>query len=146
MGNPNVQQGTLNRVRGSIIIPNFPLLKITAPFLGESFISMDLEGEFVTKTKTATGTVDGPEPYVMAHITVGLLRSQALANNWMEQAKSTCELGTIYIHSDSAAFQKQTVHNVSLMKLPPGEFNGKSPEVKLALVGTFFINNNLWSL
>lgn len=145
MGNSYTSQGTLNRVRGSIIVPNFSALKITAPFLGESCISMDFEGEFVTKTKTATGTVDGPEPYVMAHIHVGLLRSQPLALQWMQQAEDTCELGTIYIHSDSAAFSKRTVHNTSIMKLPPGEFNGKSPEVKLELVGVYYINNALWA-
>ena len=39
-----VQQGTLNRLRGSLTIPDLPELNVTAPFLGKEGIAMSFEG------------------------------------------------------------------------------------------------------
>lgn len=83
MANPQVPQGTLNRVRCSIIVPSYPALNITASYMSKSFATINFSGSFTELIPTATGGVASPEPYVMATVSVGLLRTQALSASWL---------------------------------------------------------------
>ena len=143
---PFVPQGTLNRLRCSIVVPGFPQLNITSPFMGKSFASISFQGPFVTPIKTGTGVVTSPEPYVMATVTVGLLRTQALASNWMIQAQLLGVLGPVTIYSDTAAFPALTIFDTSINDLEPGAYDGNDPVVRLQLNGVFYVNSALWSV
>ncbi|EJH9638897.1 hypothetical protein NGB03_003068, partial [Listeria monocytogenes] len=103
MANPLVSQGTLNRVRCSVIVPAFTALNITAPYMGKSFARIAFEGDFTDQTGTGTGLVNSPAPYVPATITVGILRTQALSMAWRAQWEANSVLGQVKINSDSAA-------------------------------------------
>lgn len=144
--NPLVQQGTLNRVRGQVVVPNFTNLNITAPYMGKSMLRLALEGNFTDQIPTATGVVNSPEPYVMATCTVGLLRTQALSGQWLAQAINYSVIGPIQVYSDSSAFPLANLDNCSIYQLDPGAFDGQDPVVRLILRGTFYLNNNLWNL
>lgn len=144
--NPLVSQGTLNRVRCSVIVPNFSSLNITAAYMGKSFASIDFEGAFDEQIETGTGAVTSPEPYVMATISVGLLRTQSLAVAWLNQAQTSSDLGTIIIHSDTAAFPAISLRSSVIRSLEPGAFDGMDPVARLTLRGVYDINNNLWNL
>lgn len=144
--NPIVAQGTLNRVRCSIIVPNYTSLNITAPYMGKSFATIDFEGNFDEQIETATGAVTSPEPYVMATITVGILRTQSLASSWLTQAQTTSDLGEIVINSDTAAFPSITLSAAVIRSLEPGAYDGMDPVSRLTLRGVFYINNDLWNL
>lgn len=43
--NPLIPQGTLNRVRASVVWPSFPNLNVTASYLGRMGIRLSLDGE-----------------------------------------------------------------------------------------------------
>ncbi len=143
--NPLIPQGTLNRVRCSVVIPFYPWLNITSPYMGQSFCSIDISGPFSDLIPTATGAVTSPEPYQLATISVGLLRTQALALQWLTQAQATSVLGQVSIHSDTAAFPAITLSTTVINQIEPGAFDGKDPVVRLTLHGVYYLNNDLWN-
>ena len=144
--NPLIAQGTLNRVRCSIVVPSYPSLSITSPYMGSSFASLDFSGPFSMLIPTATGAVNSPEPYVEGTISVGLLRTQSLALSWLNQAQTLSDLGAVTIHSDTAAFPAATIYTTVIQELNPGAFDGRDPVVRLVLRGIYYANNDLWSL
>lgn len=143
---PLVQQGTLNRVRCSVVVPNYTNLNITASYMGRSFARISLEGNFAELIGTATGGVVSPEPYVFGTIAVGLLRTQALSGQWLEQAQKYSAIGPITVHSDSAAWPAMTLDNAVISSMDPGAFDGTDPVVRLVLRGIFYANSDLWNL
>lgn len=142
---PVVSQGVLNRVRCSVVIASIPTLNITAPYMGKSFAKIEFEGDFVPQIETGTGAVNSPEPYVMATITVGLLRTQSLSNNWLTQAQTNGGLGDVTIHSDTSAFQPISLNGTVIRHIDPGAFDGADPIVRLTLRGVYPINSDMWS-
>ncbi|MGC9216173.1 hypothetical protein [Acidithiobacillus sp.] len=144
--NPMVPQGNLNKVRGSVIVPGYPGLNINASHLGLDGISLDLDEDFVDQIKTMTGVVNSPQPYVMATCTINLLRTQALALQWMQQAEANASIGRIAVHSDTAAYTQRRVHNCSALHASPGRMNGTTATVDLVIRGVYYINNNMWNL
>ncbi|MGU2415223.1 hypothetical protein [Burkholderia cenocepacia] len=144
--NPLVSQGTLNRVRCSVIVPAFTSLNITAPYMGKSFARIAFEGDFTDQTGTGTGLVNSPAPYVPATITVGILRTQALASAWRAQWESNSVLGQVKINSDSAAFDAFTLYDTAIRHFDPNAFDGMDAVCMLVLRGTYYTNNDLWSM
>jgi hypothetical protein len=145
MPNPQIQQGVLNRVRCSVIVPNFTNLNITASYMGKSFAKVDFEGNFVEQIETGTGAVRSPEPYVMTTVTIGILRSQSLAASWVSQFQTDSYLGPVNVHPDSSAFPIISINDAVIRHLDPGAFDGADPVVRLTLRGTVNINDKMWS-
>lgn len=144
--NPLIPQGTLNRVRCSIIVPNYPGLNITAPYMGRNFATISFDGDFTKLIGTGTGAVVSPEPYVEASIVVGILRTQALAASWRSQWEDTGNIGSVDVHSDTAAFPKFTISTAVIQHFDPNAFDGEDPVSRLTLRGIYYINNALWNL
>lgn len=143
--NPLVAQGVLNRLRCSVVIADTPSLNITAPYMGKSFARVEFEGNFVEQIETGTGVVNSPEPYVMATVTIGLLRTQPLAAAWAAQYLLDGEIGNITIYPDTSAFPQIPLANASIRHFTPGAFDGTDPVSQLMLRGVYYINNNLWN-
>ena len=143
--NPQVPQGTLNRVRCHVVIPSYATLNITSSNMGRNFAKISFEGPFVEQISTGTGIVTSPEPYVMATVNVGVLRTQSLAYSWLTQSQATSYLGNVVIHSDTSAFPAITLADVSIRDIDPGPFDGTDPIVRLDLRGVYYVNNNLWN-
>jgi|SRR6185437_2158658 len=144
-GNPNQPQGTLNRVRASIVIPNFSGLNITAPFLGRRGISVVRNGPITTNLPTMTGAVQSPEPYQPVRITAELIKSQALAAAWQAQEQSNSLLGDITVRPDATPLTPYTYINCSIENVEEMGFNGESYAYGLALTGYYLINSALWN-
>lgn len=144
--NPMVAQGSLNRVRCSIIVPQFPALNITSAYMGKNFASINFEGNFSEQIETGTGAVTSPEPYVMATVSVDLLRTQALANAWLLQAALLSDLGPISVFSDTSAFPEIDLATTVIRQCEPGVFDGMNPVVKLTLRGVYYVNALLWAM
>jgi hypothetical protein len=145
MPNPQIQQGVLNRVKSSVIVPNNTALNIAASYMGKSFVKVDFEGNFVEQIETGTGMVRSPEPYVPTTITVSLLRSQALSATWVAQFQSNSFIGPVNVHPDSSVFPVISVTDVVIRHVDPGAFDGADPIVRLTLRGTVNINDQMWS-
>ena len=146
MANTFVAQGTLNRIRCSIVFANFPGLQITASYMGKSMASVTFNDNFVDQIKTATGTVISPEPYVMTSVAVNLLRTTPLGAAWLAQLKDTGSLGPATIYSDTNAFPDIDLVNVTVSGFNPAAYDGTDPAIHLGLQGVFYVNNSLWSL
>ena len=62
-------QGTLNRIRASVIFPLFGVLSVTSSFLGKRGISVTFTGKSTVFLDTMTGRVTSPEPYLAVTMT-----------------------------------------------------------------------------
>lgn len=146
MPNPLIAQGSLNRVRASITIPDFPQLNVTAPYLGAEGISLAKNGEITTQIRTMTGLVNSPEPYVPVVMTVHLLRSQNLAQLYESQMQDNSVLGDLYCTPDSSALKDITIFNSSILGVQEQRLNGTDPGYVITIGGYQAINNSLFNL
>lgn len=142
--NPLVAQGTLNRLRGSVVVPNFPELNVTAPYLGEAGIGLALEGVTTTFINTMTGAVTSPEPYMIAAVTINLLRTQQLSDLYKGQMEADARIGDITVRPDAATLSQYPFTNCAIESVAPLQINGKDAGFVLTLKGYYNINNNLW--
>lgn len=144
MSSPQIAQGTLNRLRGSITFPNFPQLNITASFLGDEGIGLNPEGDIVDNLPTMTGTVTSPAPYQMITAEVELLKTQGLSNQFKNQLETLATLGPMVVRTDAATLGNYYVHNTSIYMASPGRMNGKSVGFMIGLRGFYQVNAQLF--
>lgn len=143
-GNPLVSQGTLNRLRGSVVLTDHPELNVTASFLGPEGIRLALEGEPTTQIPTLTGAVQSPEPYQLCNVTVSLLKTQALADAYKKQYENDTVIGDITVRPDSSVLSPYNLINCSLGPLRELSFNGTDASYAVSIRGYYQINASLW--
>ena len=144
MANPQIAQGTLNRLRGSIIFPNFPELNITAPFLGEEGINMTPGGDIVDTYGTMTGTVTSAAPYQMYTVEVELLKTQSFADQFKQQLETLAVIGNFIVRPDASTLSVYQINNGSIYTASPGRLNGKSVGFMIGLRGYYSVNAQLF--
>jgi len=144
--NPRVAQGTLNRIRGSIVLPDLPELNVTAPFLGRGGISFALQGESTVMIPTMTGAVTSPEPYMMAAVTINLLKTQALAAAWRTRMELDARIGDISIWPDASDFPQYTISNCAIVSVREMSFAGDDAGYVLVVHGYYDVNSSMWNL
>lgn len=144
--NPLIAQGTINRLRASIQVANYAQLNITAPYLGKAGINLALEGDMTVFIPTMTGTATSGEPYVMATITVNLIRSQALANTYKTQYEASTVIGDIVLTPDTTTLDQFTFHNCAIQSVRELPLTGDDAGFVVVIRGYYAINNNLWNL
>jgi len=142
--NPLVPQGTLNRVRASVIIPGSPELNITASFLGRGGVSLGFGGDSTTMIPTMTGMVTSPEPYKTASLTIALVRSQNLAALYKAREELNSLLGDITIIPDTAALPNYQLLNCALQSVRDLPMSGDDAGYVIIIQGTYLINASLW--
>lgn len=143
--NPLVAQGTLNRLRGSVIWANFPVLNVTAPFLHKEGIKLALEGEATLFIDTMTGGVTSPEPYQHISVTMVLLKTQSLAGLYKAQMELSSLLGDGVVRPDSAALPPYQVTNAAIKSVRELSFNGEDAAWAVVVGGYYNINSSLFS-
>ena len=144
--NPLIAQGTLNRLRASVVIPNFPELNVTASYLGKGGISMALQGQNVVNIPTLTGTATSPEPYLMASVTVNLLKTQNLSDLYKTQWELDSRIGDITVTPDAVTLSAFLFRNCSIENVRDMAFSGTDAGMVVVLAGYYPINNQLWDL
>lgn len=142
---PNVPQGTLNRLRASIQITAFPSLNITAPFLGRQGISVTRNGPLTTSLPTMTGAVQSPEPYQPVRISASLIKAQALAAAWQAQELLNTLLGDLTVRPDATPLTPYYYTNCALENVDELRFNGETEAYGLHITGYYLVNSSLWS-
>lgn len=146
MPNPNIPQGTLNRVRATLVVPAFPALTITSSFLGRRGISVSRSGNATTFADQMVGRVTSPEPYVPVTITVILNKAQFLANLWAQQEQSFSLIGDIIVRPDASPLQPFYYANCGIENAGnPLDFSGANADFPLIIGGTFFLNSQLFN-
>lgn len=145
-GNPQIFQGTLNRLRGSVVVPNFSNLNVTAPFLGRAGISIGFEGETTDALPQMTGTVQSPRPYQMITVTMALLKTQSLAAQWEAQRQTLSVIGDITVTTDTSTLPDYTFNNCAISNVRELSFAGEDAGFVVTIHGYYPINSSLWSL
>lgn len=144
MGNPLVDQGSLNRLRGSIVLDSLPTLNVTAPFLSPEGIGLVLEGAASDVIPTMTGTVISPQPYQMVTVTAHLLRTQSFADRWKSQQETDSRLGLITVRPDAKTLSPYLINNCTITQVGELVFNGQNAGYGVSFQGYWNINNTLW--
>ena len=142
--NPLVSQGVLNRLRGSVGFPNFPVLNVTAPYLGKEGIGLALQGETTTYIQTMTGAVTSPEPFQMVQLTIALLKTQFLANQFKIQMETLSTIGPCIVKADSSALGDYSLINCSIQSVEALKFSGETADFMVTIGGYYNINSSLW--
>jgi len=146
MASPLINQGTLNRLRGSVVYASNASLNVTAPYLAREAISIAFDGDAGMLIPTLTGGVTSPEPYQMANVTINLLKSQALADVYKTQIQTNTNVGDVSIIADSAALSDYQLTNCILKGVRDVTFDGNIPGFVVVLTGIYQVNGNLWNL
>lgn len=144
MGNPLISQGSLNRLRGSIVFTSASELNITAPFLGKEGIRLALEGESTVMLPQMTGVVTSPEPYLMASISINLIKTQSLAALFKARMELNSLLGDLTVRPDAAALGVYQFSNCAIQSTPDLNFAGDDAAYRTIIKGTYYINSSLW--
>lgn len=142
---PFVQQGTLNRLRGSVVFASNQTLNVTAPYLSREGISIAFEGDAGMLIPTLTGGVTSPEPYQIATVTINLVKSQALANVYKEQFETNVNVGDVSVIADSATLTDYELQNCVLKGIRDITFDGNQAGFVVTLQGIYQVNAALWA-
>lgn len=145
-GNPQVQFGPLNRLRGSVVIPNFPGLNVTNAFLGRNGISVAFEGETTTSLPQMVSTVQSPMPYQMVTVTINLIKTSPLASQWEAQRQTLSLIGDVTVTTDTSVLPNYTFNNCAVDNVRELTFNGEDASFVVTIKGYYPINASLWSL
>ena len=62
--NPQIVQGTLNRLLASVVYADFASLNVTSSYLAKEAISLGFDGDTSLLIGTLTGAVTSPDPYM----------------------------------------------------------------------------------
>lgn len=146
MGNPLIDQGVLNRIKGSVVWAAFPQLNVTAPFLDRDGINLRLEGESTGSHGTMTGTVKSPEAYMPVSLVIALLKTQSLAEQYKTQmeAYSVLGAGTVYPDVQQGGISQYALNNMSIDAVGEMLLNGTTPIWAVTCRGYYVVNNNLF--
>jgi hypothetical protein len=144
MPNPNVNQGTLNRLIASVTSANFPALNVTPSFLHREGIRLAFEGQATTIIDTMTGTVISPEPYQRTTATLHLLKSQSLSQQWEAQRQLNSAIGPLVIRPDSTQLSPYDMINCGIINVAELTFNGQDAAYTVSIQGYISLNSSLW--
>lgn len=143
--NPLVDQGVLNRLRGSVIWNDFPQLNVTAAYLGAEAIRLALEGDAVEYINTMTGAVSSPQPYRMASLVIHLLKTQQLSDLYKRQEEKNAVLGAGTVRPDATPLSPYPLINCSILGVSELNFAGQDPGYAVRVKGYYLINSDLWA-
>jgi hypothetical protein len=145
-GNPLIDQGVLNRIKGSVVWTAFPALNVTAPYLDRDGINLRLEGEASAQHGTMTGLVQSPEPYMPVSVVIALLKTQNLSNAYKTQMEALSLIGDGVVYPDvSTGLGQYQLENMSIQSVGDLLFNGTTPIWACTLRGYYVINQQLWN-
>lgn len=147
MAFPQVQQGVLNRARGSVVWNDFPSLNVTAPYLGQAGISLSFGGPATSQLPTMTGVAQSPELMQLATIRINLLKTQTLADLYKQQMELSSVLGdcTIYPDVQTNGIGVYQITNCSMGTLETLTLNGTDAGWIIPVIGVYEINSALFS-
>lgn len=142
--NPLVNQGVLNRLKGSVIWNDFPQLNVTAAYLGAEGIRLALEGDAVEYINTMTGAVTSPQPYRLCMLTMSLLKTQQLADLYKRKEEQSALLGVGTVRGDSSPLSPYQLVNCAILGVSELNFAGQDPGYQVRCRGYYLINSDLW--
>lgn len=144
MANPNTPQGNLNRLIASVVWNDFPELNVTASFLSTEGINWSVEGAATTFQATLTGQTTSLEPYLMVTLTLNLLRTQSLGDQYKVKMETNSLLGDGTIRPDTTTLSPFPIVNAAIESVTPMTFNGTQPGFSVVIRGYYPVNQSAW--
>lgn len=144
MPNPLINQGSLNRVRASIVWSQNPALNVTSSYLGKQGIKLALEGESTLFIPSMTGQVTSPEPYMSINLTINLLKPQALPALYKAKMETNALLGDGTVRPDAIALPPYAIVNCAIQSIRELDFNGEDAGFVVNIRGYYLVNSILF--
>lgn len=144
MANPQILQGTLNRLRASVVVTENPQLNVTAPFLGKEGIRLTPEGNTTVMIPTMTGTVTSPEPYQMVSVMIHLLKTQNLADLYKQRMESLATIGDVLVIPDASTLSPYPIINCAITSVAEINMSGEDAGFAVTVQGYYQINSALF--
>ncbi len=141
-----VNQGTINRLRGSISFVDLPDLNITPAFLGKEMITITPQGDVTHAIPSATGLVTSPEPYQIVEFSAHVLRTNGLGERFKKRIEKLSTLGDCVIRSDASGFSDYNITNASIKSVDPIKMNGEEAGVVIHFQGAYQVNGDLYNV
>ncbi len=141
-----VQQGTLNRLRGSVSFPANSSLNVVPAYLAKDMISITFVGEVTHAIPTATGYVTSPEPYQMVEVGIHVLRTNGLGDIYKKQIELLSTVGDFVVRSDTLAFSDYNISDGSIKSVEQLKYNGEDAGWMIHLQGSYAINSSLYGV
>jgi hypothetical protein len=146
MANPNVNQGTMNVLLGSVVFANYPDLNITSDYLNPGGIQWSTDGDMSIQIPTMVGSVTSDRPFIFANVDIHLIRSQNLASSFISQFQTTTTVGSVSVYSDTSILPVFSLNNCIFTTFPSMSFDGLNSDFLVRLRGVYTINNNLFNV
>lgn len=147
MADPRVPQGNLNRLRASVIWATFPALNVTPSFLGQGGIGLSFDGDATARLPQMTGIVNSPEPFQGVTLTINLIKSQSLSQQYEEKRLTDSLMGDCTVRPDvsSGGLGPFELLNMSIANVAALSFSGAEAGYVVTLGGYYLINSDLWN-
>ena len=146
MANPQINQGTLNRVRGSVTFADNASLNVTAPYLGQDAISIAFNNDISQPITTMTGVVQSLQVVQMVTVTMHLLRTQSLSDSYKKVIEDNAIVGDITIRPDSSTLSPYTFVNCAITSVENLTFAGQDAGFVVNITGAYLINGALFDI
>jgi hypothetical protein len=143
--NPLVQLGSISRLRGSLVFPDFSDFNITAPFLGRAGVRLAVEGDLTQMLQQMVGMVQSQEVYLPATVTAELVKTTPLANLFKRKWETDSNLGDCTFRSDASQLDVWDFSNCSIENFGGIDASGGSATYTLQIKGTYYVNSNLFN-
>lgn len=144
MPSPQIAQGTLNRLLTSVTWANFAGLNVTPSFLNREMIRLAFNGSATDFINTATGTVTSPAPMQPITLTINLLKTQGLAQQYEQQRQLNSVLGNGTVRGDSVTLAPYDLLNCGIENVRELNFSGEDAGYAVTVGGYILINSALW--
>jgi hypothetical protein len=145
VGNPLIAQGTLNRLRASVIWPANASLNVVASYLGRGGISLALEGDSTQFIGTMAGVVTSPEPYQMIGLTINLLKSQQLGSLYKTAMETNALIGDGTVRADVTTLPPYQIYNCAIQSVQELRFSGDDAGFVVRIRGYYLLNSTMWN-
>ena len=136
--------GVLNRLRASVVIPNFPELNVTSNFLTTEGIRLALEGNATDLLPAMVSLVNSPAPYLAASITMSIVRSSSLAALYKNQIEDVTLMGLVTIFPDTDVLNPYPINNVALESVREMAFAGMEAAMVVTARGYYNVNTGFF--
>lgn len=146
MPNPLVQQGSLNRIRGSVTWNSNPSLNVTAPFLSKEAMRLSLQGESTRYLDTLTGAVTSPEVKMMIELQINLLKTQALSSLYKSTMEFNSLIGDGIVRPDATGLSPYQIINCSIKSVREMDYSGENAAWTVVIGGYYLVNSFLFDI
>ena len=146
MPNPLIEQGSLNRIKASVVWNDNADLNVTAPYLGAAGIRLGLDGGTTVFLPTMTGAVTSPEPYQMITLSMNLLNTQQLADLYKQRMEVDARIGNGVVYPDvqRGGINSYQIINCAIESVRELNLAGTDASYEVSVRGYYLVNSTLF--